>query len=149
MKLIEKNGFFNIDYGAPLPIIISSDNDLYISFYVDDSSETEFKEKRLVMKFNLCLKYTFGMPGNETIYGHSYSKLGLESGAFYELKNSDLIEQLKEIDKIHSYYNHDKWKMYKHYILTFHDNMFECVAIDFEILKEDESQLKEILNNIL
>ena len=77
----------------------------------------------------LWLTNKFGMPGNETIGGHPYSHLGMKSFSFYELKNSDLIK-----------------------ILTFHDNMFECVARNFECREEKTSiynQVVDILNDIM
>ncbi len=80
-----------------------------------------------------------------------YYKLGLRSCSFYELKNSDLIKELEKIDQIHPYYNADKWKKFKHFILTFHDNMFECVAKEFEIREENDSiyrQTSTILNEL-
>jgi len=63
----------------------------------------------------------------------------MKSYSFYELKNSDLIKSLQDIEKVHSQYNPKKWEMYRHYILTFHDNMFECIVQDFEIREENTS----------
>lgn len=147
MELIEIKGLFEMDYGSPSPMIISNDSELFIAFYADKQSATNEPQERntvydtgiFALKFKSYLKYTFGLPGNETIQGHPYYKLGMKSFAFYELKGSDLIKQLENIEKVHPYYNHDKWKEYKHYILTFHDNMFECVAKEFEIREENVS----------
>jgi hypothetical protein len=72
------------------------------------------------------------MPGNETLPGHPYYPFGLASYGFYEMKDSDLIIKLKNIDSIHPYHKAATWKRYKHYILTFHENMFECIAIGYE-----------------
>lgn len=160
MELIEIKGLFEMDFGSPSPMIISNDTELYITFYADKyENETEPQERNdiydkgiFTLKFKSYLKYTFGMPGDETIFGHPYYKLGMQSFAFYELKNSDFIKQLEDIDKNHSYYNSEKWEHYKHYILTFHDNMFECVAKDFEIQEENKSiyqQASTILNELL
>ncbi len=147
MKLTEIKGLFEIDYGSPSPTIISNDNELFIAFYADKERTSSGPQERntiydtgiFALKFKDYLKYTFGLPGNETIQGHPYSKLGMKSFSFYELNNSDLIKALQEIEKVHPYYNPEKWKTYKHYILTFHDNMFECIAQDFEIREENTS----------
>lgn len=147
MELVEIKGLFEMDYGSPSPMIISNDSDLFIAFYADKQSviiepqerNTVYDTGIFALKFKSYLKYTFGLPSNETIQGHPYSKLGLKSFAFYELKNSDLIKQLENIEKVHPYYTPDKWKEYKHFILTFHDNMFECVAKKFEIKEENTS----------
>ena len=147
MELIEIKGLFEMDYGAPSPTILSNDNELFIAFYADKESTSIIPQERntiydtgiFALKFKQYLKYTFGIPGNETIPGHPYSKLGMRSCSFYELKNSDLIQSLQDIEKVHPQYSAEKWKMYKHYILTFHDNMFECIAQDFEIREENTS----------
>lgn len=148
MKLNEISGLISIDVGAPTPTIISNDSNLYIMFYAgrSDSNAEVLQERNSVydkgiyiLKFNLFLKYNFGIPGNEIIIGHPYAKLGLQSYAFYELEDSDWIKELMEIESVHPYFNKDKWIGYKHYILTFHDNMFECIARDFEIREKTTS----------
>ena len=147
MKLIEIKGLFEMDYGSPSPTIVSNDNELFVAFYADKVNTSPIPQERNIiydigifaLKFKHYLKYTFGQPGNETIQGHPYSKLGMESYSFYELENSDFIKSLQNIDKLHPSYNSEKWKAYKHFILTFHDNMFECIAKGFEIREENTS----------
>ena len=152
MKLTEIKNLFEMDSGAPLPTILSNDNELFIAFYVDRESLSTIPQERdaicdtgvIVLKFKRCLKYTFGLPGDETIQGHPYSKLGMESYSFYELTNSDLVQSLQNIEKVHPEYNPEKWKTYKHYILTFHDNMFECIAQGFEIREKNTSLYNQV-----
>ncbi len=140
MKLIEITGVFQMDTGSPSPIILSTEGDMLILFLTQKDQrnvpsirgKTEYETNVSMMKFTNCLKYTFGSPSNETLHGHPYYQLGLESYAFYEMKDSDMIKELQTIDKIHAYYNFEKWKYYKHYIITFHDNMFECVSTNYE-----------------
>jgi hypothetical protein len=141
MKLVEIKGLFEMDMGAPVPLVISNDNELFLTFYRDKFSKREVPVERntvydegvFVLNFKFYLSYRFGLPGNETIQGHPYYKLGLKPYSFFELKDSDFIGQLIKIERIHPYFNPEKWKVYKHYILTFHDNMFECIAEGFEL----------------
>jgi hypothetical protein len=147
MELIEIKDLFEMDFGSPSPTILSNDNELFIAFYADKQNSSGIPQARNIiydtgifaLKFKVYLKYTFGLPGEETIQGHPYSKLGMKSYSFYELKDSDLIKSLQNIEKAHPQYNSKKWEMYRHYILTFHDNMFECIAQDFEIREENTS----------
>lgn len=159
MELIEIKGLFEMDYGAPSPTILSNDNKLFIAFYGESNNAVDMPQERNViydsgifaLRFDECLKYVFGIPGTETIQGHPYYKLGMRSCSFYELRNSDMIQSLQEMAKVHPYYNPEKWKAYKHYILTFHDNMFECIAKGFEVREENSSiynQMGVILNEI-
>lgn len=159
MELIEIKDLFYIDNGAPAPTVISNDNELIIIFYsanrnlLSDIQErnTIYDEGVVVLKFKVYLKYSFGIPSNETLQGHPYYQLGMRSYAFYEVKNSNLIEDIDHIQKIHPYYDPLKLKDYKHYLLTFHDSMFECVAKDFEVENIHTSMYKQatvILNEL-
>lgn len=58
---------------------------------------------------------------------------GINSTDIYLIKNSKWIEELKQIDKNHPYFNEDKWNSLNHYVITFHDDLFECIAKEFEI----------------
>lgn len=144
MKLHEIKGLFNMDSGAPSPIITSNDNEFCVCFYIDNGDDNNLDI--CILKFPHYLIYIFGMPSNETLHGHFYNKLGIESYAFYELIDSDLIKQLKDMDKCHPYYHSEKWKEYHHYIITFHDNMFECVAKSYSIKKSNASKYNEVKN---
>lgn len=158
MKLVEIKGLFEMDYGAPSPMVISNDSELFVSFYANKTSGQIPQERNIVydtgivvLKFKTFLKFNFGMPGTETIHGHPYHKLGLRSCSFYEMLDSDLMKELQKIDQVHPYYNSEKWKDFKHYILTFHDNMFECIAKEFEVNETNESvyqQTSIILNQL-
>ena len=144
MELIEIENSFDMD-GAPAPLIISTDNNLYLSFYAG-VQKTHLHERNMVadkgifvLEFNQFVSYKFGMPNNETIQGHPYYQLGLKPYSFYQLKGSDWLEELAQIDSVHPYSKAEKWKELKHYILTFHDNMFECIAMSFEIEQKNIS----------
>lgn len=159
LELIEIKGLFEMDLGSPSPLILSNENELFVTFYFDGQVFSKIPQERntiydtgvIVLKFRNYLKYTFGMPGEETIQGHPYSKLGMQSYSFYELEGSDLIERLQSIEEVHPEYDSAKWQQYKHHILTFHDNMFECVSQGFELTEKDTSLYKEastLLNEI-
>jgi hypothetical protein len=143
MELVEIEGLFKMDCGSPDPIIVSNGNELLVSYLID-TNNLEDISLRCSILFESYLNYSFGSPNDETIQGHPYYKLGLQPYAFFELKNSGWIEKLKDIDKVHPYYNENKWEDYKHFILTFHDNIFECVAKGFEMSEENKSILSSI-----
>lgn len=138
MKLKEINNAFDIDGGAPEPIVLSNDDKLFLGFYGNkyEAMQEQIENSNTVtVKFSGYIKYTFGIPTNETLHGHRYYSLGLRSYGFYELENSDLIGEIIKIERIHTNFDREKWKKYKHYIISFHDNLFECVAKDFEVLE--------------
>ena len=122
---------FIIDDGFPSPKIISNSNNLYLNFRVDDENY-----ETVTLKFLNHHLYKIGYPGNETLYYHPYSINGINTSEIYLIKNSDWINELKEIDKNHPYFNEDKWNSLNHYVITFHDDLFECIAKNFEITND-------------
>lgn len=134
-----------MDTGAPTPTLFANDNELFLIFYGDAPGQSDFPQERntvydtgvFVLKFINCMKHSFGMPGDETLHGHRYSVLGMRPYSFYELRGSDLVQELQAVDSAHPRYNPDKWIQYKHYIITFHDSMFECVSQGFEIRRKN------------
>ncbi len=155
MKLKEIKDVVSIDTGAPCPIVISADGVTAASFYKqsDDFDEHSFKENALNQSaysvlFYGCMFSRFGTPSNECISGHPYYELGLRSFSFYELVDSDLIRDLIKINAVHPRHDKKIWDRFSHYILTFHDNMFECVAQKYEI-RETKSSVRQQSEDLL
>ncbi len=152
MDLIEFRGLFEMDTGAASPTVLSNENELFVIFYGDSRRQSDFPQEWntvydtgvFVLKFTNCLKHTFGMPGDETFRGYRYYAVGMRPYSFYELNVPDWIEELQAIDRAHPRFNPDKWPQYKHYIITFHDSMFECVAQGFEIREENASLYSQV-----
>ena|SRR5690606_5599087 len=150
MELVEIKNIIKMDNGGTSPIVISNENYLYLIFYKDISQQSNNKyDDKYIMKFDLYLKYNFGIPNNESLYHHPYNKLGIESYSFYELKQSPLLEEMKSIEKQHPYYNENNWLGYKHFIITFHDSMFECIAKDYKLISINDKQRLETMYELL
>jgi hypothetical protein len=132
----------------PEPVVLSNDSELYLAFFafrlVDDEHDKTSEAEIIVIKIKHPLKHTFGAPSNETIQKHPCYKLGLKPCGFYEVKNSYMLRELEEIQKSHHHFHPDIFKKYRHFILTFHDNTFECVAEDFQLLDKTETQFQLI-----
>jgi hypothetical protein len=138
MKVVEIMNVFTMDAGAPQPLLIFNEHDTTLMFLLDadaSSPEDSFDDadEKLVgvLKFTNCIKLSSGVPSNETLAGHPYFAAGLESYSFYEVEDSDLIRQLMLVQSVHPYYDPTKWSKYKHFIITFHDSTFECVATGY------------------
>lgn len=128
---------------------ITNPGHTYVSFNTDIEDnrvlESDFSPcaGRIIIEFKQCRFSRTGPPSDETIAGHPYYKYGMNSCGFYELESSDLIQSLINVDQIHSRHNLARWKTYKHFILTFHDSIFECVATEFEINNVDIDLYKQ------
>lgn len=128
MKLVEIKIPFSLDTGAPLPEVKSSEFDVEISVYI------LYTEKTAKIIFKKFLQYKFGYPNEEAISGHEYYKLGLSPYSFYELLDSNWINELKSRNRVHPYHSDNLFKNYKHYLLPLHDNTFEVIAESYEFV---------------
>ncbi len=135
-----------MEAGAPDPMFFSTGNKTLVVFFgtlIHDSETLDIN--RVMIEFTGCIKSSLGSPNNETLHGHPYYSLGVRSYGFYELENSDLLTQIVEIQSVHARFNPARWKLYKHYVITFHDELFECIAREFTISKGD-GFYQQILN---
>ena len=131
-----------INMGAPAPKILADDNNLILLFYLDlfDSPKIsdKLKEREIendtgiaIIKFKRKFIHKFGAPNDDLIIGHPYYKIGLKPYSFYSVEDSDWIKEIIRIQSLHPYYNEESVKNLNHYILTFKDNTFECIADEY------------------
>ncbi|MDB5131023.1 MAG: hypothetical protein JWR02_772 [Mucilaginibacter sp.] len=151
MKLVEIKGLFNIDWGAPCPLLLSTDNELRVIFYGADNRSPELRIQSsdrfiIELKFNYSSYHSISPPNDEALNGHPYYDLGLRWCAFYELLGSELIESLGKMSRFHPYYNPYAYKDAHHYIITFKEKVFECVADSFEVIQEQTTYYKTALS---
>jgi hypothetical protein len=76
----------------------------------------------------------FEGPNDEVLSGHPLYERGLERyGAYVVFENSSWISEKQTINKVHSQYTPEVWEGLKHYLLLFHDEVFEPFAKGFAI----------------
>ena len=148
----------SIDPGAPMPKVLSSDTELYLIFYpaADDENvnnipveRTSISDKGIcVVRFLQVLSHKFGSPNDETLIGHPLYKEGLIPYTAQYLDTSSWIDELAKTDSIHPYHVPSKFKQYKHYIFSFHDNTFECIAKGYS-MKYQYRDLYDVTVSIL
>lgn len=143
MEIIKLPLKYPIDIGAPTPKILASENLLLLFFFVEKQlkgmnntlSERDAISDRgiVIMKFEDYLNFKFGSPNDEALHGHPYFNLGLLPYSFSEVKNSDWISELIRINSVHPMHEDYLFEDYRHFILTFHDSTFECIANNYKI----------------
>ena len=134
------------DTGAPLPHLFINDYRAYLCFYirkhdsnwdgtyvtvVDPKAETPVS--LALVEFKSCTIAKLGAPNDEVFYGHPLSGKGLEAYAPLAVNNSNWLEEVKTINKVHSGYREEHWSKKNHYLFGFHDTTFECIANSFEV----------------
>ena len=144
-----------IDSGSPSPKVLSSDTKLFLVFYKKSEEPMvlfDYPEPRNtivdkgigVVEFKRFLSFKFGSPSSETLTGHPYYKYGLTYYAGHSLEQSPWIDTLARINEVHPYHDSEKFKSYNHYIFTFHDRTFECIAQSYQASYEQTSMFDKI-----
>jgi hypothetical protein len=131
--------------GAPLPYVVSNENITVVAYYVENitedrdssyvrmvSSKSE-DETVCVVIFKQCYAHMFGPPNDEAFSGHPLAERGLMPYGSFIVENSSWIRRLEQMNSVHPYHKPEIFNSYKHYILTFHDSTFECIAESYKI----------------
>ena len=93
--------------------------------------------------------FRFGIANDEAFQGLQYFDQGIEWGQTIE--NSKWIEEIKQIHRVHPYYNESRWTGLNHYLLLFKEEILEVIAKDYrvEIFKTTYDRLgKEIIQRM-
>jgi hypothetical protein len=103
------------------------------------------KEPAAVISFDRPSIHTFGPPNDEAFSGHRLASKGLRPYGAFEILNSQWIRQLEKVNSVHPRHDPIRYMEGKrHFILTFHDSTFECVARSYSIAYARAS-IKELL----
>ncbi len=145
--------------GAPCPAVFSTNDTLLVSFYLADSASDWYESQgavvgpggvmTAVVTFERPSVHLFGPPNDEAFGGHRLAKKGLRPYGAYEVLNSEWIKHLEVMNSVH--HRHDKQRFLardRHFILTFHDETFECIAYGLSIEAGAGSPVRRILDKM-
>ncbi len=79
-----------------------------------------------IVKFQSCRISRFGYPNDEALPGHPLFKFGLGYYDAFEVKQSPWEHEVRLQNRV-MFPNFDMPKR-RHFVITFHDSTFECVA---------------------
>jgi hypothetical protein len=159
-RVVPINDIPQSSIGAPTPVVLSDEFVTIVAFYLEEMSddwdgtsirivgrETEGKTLAVV-RFSICYASTFGPPNDEAFAGHPLAKHGLEPYGAFIIENSSWIRRLEQMNSVHPYHDPERFRARKHYVLSFHDSTFECVANDYTV-ELHNSSLKKILPRMI
>ena len=133
------------DIGAPLPQVFSNGQKTFLVYLIKESNSKSdgtyvtMIDNTSETKYSLALvefsghTFRFGIANDEVFSGLPLWNKGLKSYSAHIVENSTWINELKNINKVHPQYNEDKWNYKKHFILLFHDEIFEVIATEYKI----------------
>lgn len=111
--------------GDPLPIVLAKDGAVILSYVAG-------RELTVMATFPICLIHRFGEPGAGSLATHPLAERGLKPHGAFEVPHSTWAR---------SFAGPKPWK---HFVFTFRDSLFECVANDIgvELIREDDDTIK-------
>ena len=102
--------------GAPLPVVLSVEGKVVLSFYLQNEPEDEdgessrviteeWEETIAIIEFDKCYAHMFGPPNDESFSGHPLATHGLRPYEAYEVLNSSWLRRLERMNSVHPYHN--------------------------------------------
>ena len=80
------------------------------------------------MRFAVTRATSLGAPNDEAFAGHPLASRGLHPYGAFEILDSSWVRALERMNRVHSRHTPAMFAAYRHFVLTFHDTTFECVA---------------------
>lgn len=154
-KVLELENVPQSSVGAPMPVVLSDEGKVVLAYYIQDTPEDwdgssvrivdeASNEPVAILEIKICYHYMFGWPNDEAFSGHPLAKRGLTPYGAFEVQDSSWIRQLERLNSVHPYHKPERYWRSHHYVFSFHDSTFECVADGFNIT-ESRGSLTSIL----
>ena len=144
--------------GAPLPFIMSDEQLVLLAYMVSESDKSiSAKVKMMIadspgyvalVEFAMPCAHMFGPPNDETITSHPLAERGLRPYGVFEVLNSSWVRQLARMNKIHRHHSPSRFEDLRHYIFSFHDSTFECIAKSVAVNLR-EGSLRDVMFEML
>lgn len=116
------------DPGDSLPLVLAKDNLVVLSYVAG-------RDLTILATFPYCCAQLFGKPDFRSLRKHPLTARGLKPHGAFEVLESSWVRALEA---------RDGPGKRKHFIFTFRDSAFECVAagIGVELIREDDDTVK-------
>lgn len=146
--------------GAPLPHVIASDCDAMLAYLVHEPDPAwdgtyavmvgpdSQDELIAVVTVKNCYGFRFGGPNDEVFAGHPLAHSGFVGYGAFRVENSDWKATERRTNAVHPQFNPAKWESVSHYLLAFHDSVFECICEGFDISTKRAS-LHEVMRGLV
>jgi len=155
-RVVELEGFPQSSVGAPCPWVLSDEFVTVVAFYVEEKdpewdgttvrvvNADSGGEKVAIVRFESCYASLFGPPNDEAFSGHPLARKGLRPYSAIVVDNSSWVRGLERMNAVHPDHRPEAFKDRKHFILSFHDSVFECVAKRYDV-EFCEGSINEVL----
>lgn len=86
------------------------------------------------LQTDIVIPHTFGPPSDEIFERRPLASRGLKPYSVFEVKSSPWIRSLVHMNSVHPRHDPDRFADERHFIFTFRDSTFECIARAFEVV---------------
>jgi hypothetical protein len=124
-RAVRISGFPPPEAGAPYPRVAAGDRSLQLAYRCLNTTLDRGNDTIAVVTFALAVIHLFGSYASHNNLKHPLFARGLQLYGAFAIENSSLLRALQRIRAA----GPDS----THYILTFHDSIFECVAREFSV----------------
>jgi hypothetical protein len=126
--------------GAPLPTVVADEAGVTLVYFINEphpdfdgrnprSTAHAAKDDPIaIIRFTSPSAHYLGPPNDEALNGHPLYARGLRSYSVYEVLHSSWLRTLEQMNAVHPNHTPGLFSSRRHFIFTFHDSTFECVA---------------------
>lgn len=126
-------------------MILAGEHSLRIAYYLEEREEgwdgttirmlspDQSNEPCAVIDFVTPYAHMFGPPNDEAFGGHPLAERGLRPYGAFEVEGSSWLAILERMNSVHPYHLPERFRKYRHFVLSFHDITFECIAEHFSL----------------
>jgi len=126
--------------GAPCPLVLANEGRVIVLYHrhvvepgwdgttarmVGPSSAGE---PAAIARFERVQATMLGPPNDEAFAGHPLASRGLRPYGAFEVLDSSWVRRLERMNAVHPNHLPESYSKCRHFVLTFHDSVFECVA---------------------
>jgi hypothetical protein len=131
------------DVGAPSPVVLADEFSTVVAYCVLDGEQSavetltdgvpEDGEPMVVVQFAGRRAHMFGPPNDEAFAGHPLAARGLHPYGAFRIERSSWIRGLERMNSVHRHHRPEAYAQLSHFVLSFHDSTFECVARELQV----------------
>ncbi len=136
--------------GVPEVRVLSNSNTTVVVFYNGDKGGPSFNEAKqtdvnaMAVYFENCIIHKLGNPNDEVLHGHALYKFGLNVYAGQQIEHSQWLAEVIKVNSVHSRRNPVMFEKYKHYLISFKENTFECLAESYRVEVHSDKSVAEL-----
>ena len=130
-KVVSLDIDFQPEAAVSGPVLLQTDDSVFLTFNAVRPAPDGHREDAgtAIVEFSRCSVTKFGYPNDEALPGHPLHDRGLDFYEVGEVLHSTWVRQLTEQKRFR--FPHTPDSTQRHFIFTFHDSTFECVADSF------------------